>query len=237
MVVVYDGLLCCSLQSFSLRNLMLLASLHVAILWDGHAVLEGGAWFALLLGCPYGWCQWACLETTEQAPWCTPLLHSHAPQFRVHPRSKVPQRGSGLLCRRQTTYCTGTEPVSVRQTVELCASKWSNFTGLCVPLLHIQMYCYRYKFTVGKLITLQIRNVILHNVISYISLLSSNILHIKTYLNCRAWWDLYCFNMNLFFPSLFSLLPHKPFQESQYTSNLTISPLIIHNIHFCAKIY
>ena len=61
----------------------------------------------MLLGCSYGRCQWTCVETSEQTPWCSPLLHAHAPQLCVHPRSKIPQRGPGFLCWRQATYCAG----------------------------------------------------------------------------------------------------------------------------------
>jgi hypothetical protein len=100
-----------NLEISSVRNMMLLAGLHVATFWVRNAVLERGIGLTMLLGCPHGWCQWAGMETFKQAPWCTFVLHSHAPQFCVHPRSKVPQRGSGFLCWGQTTYCAGIKPV------------------------------------------------------------------------------------------------------------------------------
>jgi len=61
----------------------------------------------MLLGCSYGRCQWTGVETSEQTPWCSTLLHPYAAQLCVHPRSKIPQRGPGFLCWRQTTYCAG----------------------------------------------------------------------------------------------------------------------------------
>jgi len=79
---------------------------HVA-LCAGNAVLERCAGFTMLLGCSYGRCQWTGVETSEQTPWCSTLLHPYAPQFCVHPRSKIPQRGPGFLCWRQATYCAG----------------------------------------------------------------------------------------------------------------------------------
>jgi hypothetical protein len=81
--------------------------LFTCSLCAGNAVLERCAGFTMLLGCSYGRCQWTGMETSEQTPWCSPLLHPHAPQLCVHPRSKIPQRGPGFLCWRQATYCAG----------------------------------------------------------------------------------------------------------------------------------
>jgi len=105
--------------------MMLFTGLHAATLRFGNAVLERGIGFTMLLGCTHGWCQWAGMATSEQAPWCPPVLHSHAPQLSVYPRSKIPQRGSGLHRWRQTTHCTGTKPALIRQRVESYSPKWS----------------------------------------------------------------------------------------------------------------
>lgn len=121
-----------NLEISSLRNMMLLAGLHVDTFWVGNAVLERGIGLAMLLGCPHGWCQWASMETSKQTPWCTFVLHSHAPQFCVHPRSQVPQRGSGLLCWGQTTHCAGIKPV-----VFICIPAEHQLKSLC-PYLYMK---------------------------------------------------------------------------------------------------
>lgn len=117
-------------------NMMLLVGLHVATFWVGNAVLERGTRLTMLLGCPHGWCQWAGMETSKQTPWCTSVLHSHAPQFCVHSRSEVPQRGSGLLCWGQTTPCAGIKlymhpwtPIKVSLYIHAHKTAWEPQNG------------------------------------------------------------------------------------------------------------